>query len=89
MRRTESLMSRYPILWWIVVLVFVFTIGPSLLRATANVLGNPFGCPAGYSSDGDRLEPRCVPDIPPGLAERVDWPAVQAAFHEGMQDFER
>ena len=63
MRREESLMSRYPILRWIVVLAFVFTLGPSLLRAAANVIEDPFaGCPAGYTSDGDRYEPVCVRD---------------------------
>lgn len=63
MRREESLFDRYPILWWIVVLAFLFTIGPSLLRAAANVIEDPFrGCPAGYVSDGDRYEPTCVPD---------------------------
>lgn len=63
MKREESLFDRYPILWWIVVLAFVYFVGPSLLRAAANFIEDPFvGCPAGYTSDGDRYEPTCVPD---------------------------
>lgn len=63
MKRQESLMSRYPVVWWIVVLLFVFTLGPAILRGLASALESPFrDCPSGYSSDGDRYEPECVPD---------------------------